>query len=432
MPPRHAPPLKTSLRRLRLRTPQVTKRLSRQSWAQIIFFLVVGLVVLVASWQYSEASGKWQDAVREELREAFAVQENVRRVYGEEAPLAFDIAVAETRVTELRDVRTAGRIAMSEYVVATRTEAQLRSRATEDSLVTTQAYDKGESGYDVLGRLADSLAALPPDKTRASADLHAALGAATAGAGIGLVVLATVTSLIPRRRENRPGSTRDEAIDLIPQPASTPGMRGPTALKLVSWSLLAILPLSQLLLAAQEQQREADAAVSAVHVSTAIFVSNHRNAFLTDSRQAAITAEVQALARQFAALSTPTSADSAGEQEVAEVETLLAQRMKRMAEAMGRPARDDDRLDPVVVAALDSEPGDWPAALQEQNRHVDLAQQASGRGLRVITSTALAALASALAAATATATAGSRRGRMASTIVVLGASVAVAVSGVWA
>lgn len=408
--------------------------MSRQSWAQIIFFLVVGLVVLVASWQYSEASGKWQDAVREELREAFAVQENVRRVYGEEAPLAFDIAVAETRVTELRDVRTAGRIAMSEYVVATRTEAQLRSRATEDSLVTTQAYDKGESGYDVLGRLADSLAALPPvtpDKTRASADLHAALGAATAGVGIGLVVLATVAGLIPRRRENRPGSTRDEVIDLIPQPASTPGMRGPTALKLVSWSLLAILPLSQLLLAAQEQQREADAAVSAVHVSTAIFVSNHRNAFLTDSRQAAITAEVQALARQFAALSAPTSADSAGEQEVAEVETLLAQRMKRMAEAMGRPARDDDRLDPVVVAALDSEPGDWPAALQEQNRQVALAQQASGRGLRVITSTALAALANALAAATATGTAGSRRGRMASTIVVLGASVAVAVSGVW-
>lgn len=391
-------------------------------------------MVLVASWQYSEASGKWQDAVREELREAFAVQENVRRVYGEEAPLAFDIAVAETRVTELRDVRTAGRIAMSEYVVATRTEAQLRSRATEDSLVTTQAYDKGESGYDVLGRLADSLAALPPvtpDKTRASADLHAALGAATAGVGIGLVVLATVAGLIPRRRENRPGSTRDEVIDLIPQPASTPGMRGPTALKLVSWSLLAILPLSQLLLAAQEQQREADAAVSAVHVSTAIFVSNHRNAFLTDSRQAAITAEVQALARQFAALSAPTSADSAGEQEVAEVETLLAQRMKRMAEAMGRPARDDDRLDPVVVAALDSEPGDWPAALQEQNRQVALAQQASGRGLRVITSTALAALANALAAATATGTAGSRRGRMASTIVVLGASVAVAVSGVW-
>lgn len=423
-----------SLRWLRLRTPEVTRRLNRRSRVQIIFFIGIGLAVLVASWQYSEAGGKWQDAVREELGEAFAVQENVRRVYGEEAPLAFEVAIAETRVAGLRDVRTAGRIAMSEYVVATRTEAQLRSRATEDSLVTTQAYAKGELGYDVLGRLADSLAALPavtPGKTRASADLHAALGAAAAGAGIGLVVLATVASLIPRRRKNRPGFPRDDMIDLIPQPASTPGLRGPTALKLASWSLLAILPLSQLLLAAQEQQRQADAAISAVHISTAIFVSNHRNAFLINSRQAAITAEVQALARQFNALSAPTSADSAGEREVAQVETLLARRMKQMAEAMGRPARDDDRLDPAVVAALDSEPGDWPAALQEQNRHVALAQQASGRALRIITSTALAAMASALAATTTTGTAGSRRGRIASTIVMLAASVAIAVSGVW-
>jgi hypothetical protein len=243
--------------------------------------------------------------------------------------------------------------------------------------------------------------------------------------------LATVASLIPRRRRNRPEAPHDDGIDLIPQPALTPGMRGPTALKLASWALLAILPLSQLLLAGQEQQRQADAAISAVHISTAIFVSNHRNAFLTDRRQAAITAQVQAWARQFAALSTPASADSLGEHEVAQVETLLAGRMTQMAEAMGRPARDDDRLAPAVVAALNSEPGDWPAALQEQNRHVALAQQASGRGLRIILSTALAALASALAATTATGTAGSRRGRIAATIALLAASVAIAVSGVW-
>lgn len=74
--------------------------------------------------------------------------------------------------------------------------------------------------------------------------------------------------------------------------------------------------------------------------------------------------------------------------------------MKQMADgrAMGRSARDSDRLDRAVVAALNSEPGDWPAALQEQNRHVALAEQASDSGLRIITSTALGALASALAA----------------------------------
>ncbi|MFC0109576.1 hypothetical protein [Kibdelosporangium aridum] len=42
----------------------------------------IALAVLVVSWQFSESSGKWQDAVREELREALAVQENTRRVYG--------------------------------------------------------------------------------------------------------------------------------------------------------------------------------------------------------------------------------------------------------------------------------------------------------------------------------------------------------------
>lgn len=83
---------------------------------------------------------------------------------------------------------------------------------------------------------------------------------------------------------------------------------------------------------------------------------------------------------------------------MARVEAQVARCMKQMAEAMGRSARDSDRLDRAVVAALDSEPGDWPAALQEQNRHVALAERASDSGLRIITSTALGALASALVA----------------------------------
>src|SRR5258705_331722 len=69
-----------------------------QAAVAILIAVVVGVGALIAS----AANGDRQDAVREEIKSSAATIEDVRLVYGDEAPLAFRIAVARLRTEELR------------------------------------------------------------------------------------------------------------------------------------------------------------------------------------------------------------------------------------------------------------------------------------------------------------------------------------------
>ncbi|MDQ3764273.1 MAG: hypothetical protein M3460_22650 [Actinomycetota bacterium] len=400
------------------------RSLSIRSWVQIAAITIIAVAVLISTWQFSEAGGLWQDSVREDVRRSAALQEDVRYVYADEAALGFRVAAAEARADGLRELRNTGRLAASEYTIAAQTAFALGQAAMPDSLIGGAGYVRGDLGYDVAQRLADIRARHPdlrdlnPDATQARANRHATHGTIAAGIGILVAVVAALAACIrtpvpKRRRADYSLSAASLDVDLIPQPAlPARGLRYATTLQLAVWALLAILPLAQLLLAGQEQQAQADAARRAVHLTTSIAASGQRTAFLTDSVQAALTADLSAEARELAALDAPNPTDAAEERAMAAAERGIAARLRRIAEAMGRAPTDADDVDRTTVAALDSQPEDWPALQQNQHQQVKLAERASSQGLRVAASTAAAAIAATLAATAVTESTTRRRSRL--------------------
>lgn len=369
-----------------------------------------------------------------------ALQEDVRYAYAEEAALGFRVAAAEARADGLRELKNTGRLAASEYTIATQTAFALRQATPPGTLIGGDSYARGKLGYDVVRRLADIRARHPelrdlnPDATQARADRHAAPGTIATGIGLVVAVIATLAACtrapILGRRPGRPLSAARPDVDLIPQPTlAVRSVRYATELELAVWALLAILPLAQLFLAGQEQRAQADAARLAVHLTTSIAASGQRTAFLTDSVQAALTADLGADARELAALDARDPADAAEERAVAAAERGIAARLRRIAEVMGRAPTDADRVDHTTVAALDSRTRDWPALQQNQNHQVDLAERASNRGLRVAASTAAAAIAVTLVARAVTGSAARRRSRLRWALAVIAVSITIAATG---
>ncbi|WP_406482599.1 hypothetical protein [Streptomyces sp. NBC_01615] len=91
-----------------------TQRFSVRIRVQLTLIAVVSAATLLATWQFSEASGSYQDAVRQDVKRQAAVVEDIRHVYGDEAPTAFRVAAAQARADGLQTVRDQGRIAASE------------------------------------------------------------------------------------------------------------------------------------------------------------------------------------------------------------------------------------------------------------------------------------------------------------------------------
>ncbi len=418
------------------------RRLSIRSWVQITAITVIAVAVLITTWQFSVAGGLWQDAVRDEVRRSAAVQEDVRYIYGDEAALGFRVAAAEARADGLRGLKNTGRLAASEYTLATQTAFALRQAALPGSLISGTHYTRGELGYDVVQRLADlrarhpELRDLDPDAIQARAGRHASHGTMGAGAGIMAAVIAALTACTrgPVSRRRRVGyslSATSPDVDLIPQPTlAVRRLRYTTTLQLAVWALLAILPLTQLLLAGQEQRAQADAARRAVQLSTSIAVSGQRTAFLTDSVQSALTADLGADARELAALDAPDPTDATEERAFAAAERGIAARLQRIAEAMGRTPTNSDHLDQTTMATLNSRPENWPILQRNQHHQVDLAERASSQGLRVAASTAAAAIAATLVATALTGADTRHRSRLRWALAFIAVSFTIAVTGV--
>ncbi|NEA67460.1 hypothetical protein [Streptomyces sp. SID12488] len=189
--------------------------------------------------------------------------------------------------------------------------------------------------------------------------------------------------------------------EIIPQPATTPPEQRRAAwFHLLVFSLLFFLPLGQLAATGSEQRAQAEAARRAVQLATSIAASGERSAFLTNSVQAAHTADIQAAVRTTMALETTTARDTQPELEVANAETAVAAQLRRMAEHMGRiPSHADGGIDPATITALGAEPEQWPAMRVEQNRQADLAEQAGNRALLLAAATAIGVVAEYLMAA---------------------------------
>ncbi|MFI9234846.1 hypothetical protein [Streptomyces sp. NPDC053079] len=377
---------------------------------QIAVLVVVALATLSATWQFSGAGGAYQDAVREELKRQAAVREDVRHVYGDEAPGAFRAAAARIRADALRPLEDRGRLAASEYALAA--QSALASRATAGSL-GDDAYVHRELGYDVPRRLADlqkrspALYALDPGATLREGDRWALWGRISVWVAVTVLLLAAAAAnvLRPVRWRRPPAPPPAPRVlrgpELLPQPATAPpgDDRRVARFRLFLAALLLALPFGQMVAACDEQRGQAEAARRAAGISTAVEVSGQRTAFLTASLQTALAADLQASARLSAALKAGGSQDAAHEQAVAVAETKAAGLMARTAHYMGRPAEPADRVDGATSAALRTEPRQWRTMLAEQHRQVDRAEAAGMRGFGLAAATAFAIVAQLLAEA---------------------------------
>ncbi|WP_141208582.1 hypothetical protein [Streptomyces griseorubiginosus] len=390
--------------------PAPRTRFSLRIRVQIGLILVVSLATLLCTWQFSQAGGSYQDAVREDVKRQAAVQEDVRHLYADEAPPAFLVAAEEARARALAALGRDNRLAAAEHELASRTAFSLRQAAPPGLLVGNDTYLTPDLGYDVPRRLADAqqrsagLYALRPDATLREGDRWASWSLVSAGIAGAAVIAAAVAAGVLRplawRRPVPPGVRVLREPEIIPQPATAPrDDRRSVWFHLVVFCLLFFLPLGQLAAAGAEQRAQAQAARRAVQLGTAIAASGERSAFLTRSVQAAQVADIRAAVRTTLALETQQARDTRPELEVARAETAVAAQLRRVAEYMGRAPVSSDGVDPATVTALSAEPEQWPAMTAEQNHQVTLGERAGNRGLLLAAATAIGVVAEYLMAA---------------------------------
>lgn len=159
-----------------------------------------------------DGSDTWHGSVREDVKRGAALVEDVRFVYSEEAPLAFQVAEGRLRAEEaLRAAKNAD--GLERELLETHAGAQsdvADTVAPSSDLATKPEYEQGEGGYDVLERLVDrraenpDLVAIDPDATEArGTELNlesALLVASTLPAGLAFLCGALAHGFPSRRR----------------------------------------------------------------------------------------------------------------------------------------------------------------------------------------------------------------------------------------
>ncbi|MCD7439247.1 hypothetical protein K4B79_13525 [Streptomyces lincolnensis] len=386
------------------------RRLSVRIRVQIALICVAALATLLATLLFSEASGTYQEAVRQDVRRQGAVLEDIRFVYGDEAPLAFEVAVAQARADALGPLRGDGRLAASEYRLAAQTAFGLRTAEGASPVLATDRYRHQSLGYDLPRRLSDvqrrspELYALDPDATLRSGDRRAAWGLAAAGVAGAAVLVAVLAAVVLRPRRWRgttsapPGRRVLRSLELLPQPATASAHRGTVTLHLAAAALLLLLPLGQIVAAGGEQRAQAEAARKAVRATTSIAAGGQRSAFLLTAQEEATLGHLRATARELATLDTGTGfEDARHERAVAVTESGIAAHVEEIAAYMGRLPGAEDDVDAAAVAALRAAPDDLNDLVDENLRQVDLAERASTRGTFLSGATAAAVVTELLA-----------------------------------
>ena len=281
---------------------------------QVVITVVVAGVVASSALLASDANGGRQDGVRQEIKRSAATIEDIREVYGIEAPLAFRISVARLRATELKRAAEQagldGSVAAVDAVVQEQTA--FRFAAAEKgtgSLADGDRYSLADGGFDVVRRLADvrrenpGLVALDPQSTQADADRDGGTAQIIAAAcGVLTVTYAGLVLAAGFRRRHR-GHGGGSDIGLIPQPGDVePTRRQAVILALLAWAFITVLPAFQTHFDDAEQRNQALAARSAQAVVTDIAVSNLREGFVAECVRAELALDLSTTARELGVL----------------------------------------------------------------------------------------------------------------------------------
>lgn len=173
--------------------------------------LVAAVIGVRASFASSSASGAWQQAVREEVKRAAALVEDVRFVYGAEGTTAFQVIEARVRAEELREAAETltGRDRQIVLVEAEAWQLLAENMGTGTDLVDDPKYLTDDGRYDLGLRLVDvrnlypDLVAVDPADPQAQgdeADRQARLGVAATIPVAGAFLFGALAQGFPGRR----------------------------------------------------------------------------------------------------------------------------------------------------------------------------------------------------------------------------------------
>lgn len=333
-----------------------------------------------AAWAYSGANGSWQEAVRLEVSRSNGIQEDVRAVYQDEAPLAFRLVLDRCIAQALRPLDDANRLAVSQRTTAEQSayaQQQAAKKLDPESLASYGDIEVRCDGPDVVRRLAElrtaSAAPSDPDSSRSEGDRDARRAGLLALLTAGITGVAMAAAMTPpRRRSRRVTDAGDEPeVELLPQPRLVEPARRPIAISLlVLWAAGVVLPLAQLALSAEEQRSQATSARYAVLVTTDLAVGTTRSAFELDLQRLPLELQAKSVARQYGAVDAEP-ASAMDEEAVAQAEDRAALDASAIGVRMARDPLPSDGLEPRAVQALMTDPlqGHPLAARQRAETH---------------------------------------------------------------
>jgi hypothetical protein len=367
-------------------------RVTLSNLLQVGVTIVVAVAAAIATLVATAAADDWETSVRQEIQRSAALLEDVRYVYGDEAPLGYDLALLK-----LRAQLAAGKDADTDRILFAAVWEENRRRQP----LLRGGYERSGGGFDVPGRLADvrrrnaELTRLDPNEARSDGDSHARASQWILLATVPLVLLYLVADWALRRgtrwspgRRGKRGTARDD-VGLVPTPWRSASARGLGAsVALIAWLAVVLLPNLQLHFDKREDQSEALAARHATQISTALGASGFASSFRVNADRAARFEGIRALARAQAALDVGDRALAAE----------LAARAQAIARAMGREPTSGDGVDAVTRAAVRSSPAEARPLVREQNDTVSAAQKAGRQGTRVTLALLLAGLTLSLSA----------------------------------
>ena len=364
---------------------------------QLVSLLAAAVLALLAALAYSDANGAWQNGVRLEEARSSALQDQVRTVYGDEAPPTVRIILDEQIAAQLSRIDPDNGLARTQQMASANAAAAMRAAYMKwqpHSLAADRQYRTLSGGSDVIARLrvlrtGEAAHGPQPDP---AAQVRTGDAAAVRGGmfGAGAIVLSLIPALLAMRRRGR-HRAETAAAELIPQPSQeADGRRRRAAvIALALWLLAAVVPMSQLVLGAEEQRSQGASARLAAVLATDIAASSARAQFAAQAAQTARELGVRAEGRRMDA--APGTA--AEERAVADAEDRAATAAEAIVATMARQPAAPDRLDPRLTVALSSEPVDWPAGLAAEQAEADRSNQWGRRSNGAVIVGALLAMA---------------------------------------
>lgn len=175
--------------------------------AAVFAAVIAGRASLISD----QGSDTYHDAIREHVKQAAAIVENIRFLYDEEASQA--LLVAEARIfadeyrTEARETSGSVRELLRIEALAQETLAQTLAEASE--VAGDERYETDGDGFDIMARLADlraedpELVAVDPDATERQGVEISRKAAALVGTTVPVAVAFLFGALapgLPRRR----------------------------------------------------------------------------------------------------------------------------------------------------------------------------------------------------------------------------------------